>query len=85
MGAMDQAAADGLRRRGGDYTITSVATPPFEGGDVILLLTYTRAASEIVNASGDVVDRAAEVPETTVQMRLVYGGGAWLTQGYRVV
>ncbi len=83
--AMDDAERAGLRQRGGDYEVSSVATPPFESGDVVLLLTYSRGASEIVDVAGATVDRGAAVPATTVQMRLVYGSGGWLTQGYRIV
>jgi hypothetical protein len=72
-------------RVGGNYEVTDVATPPIEQGDVVLLLTYTRQPSEIVDAAGAVVDRAPAVPLTTAQMRLVYSSDGWRVQGYRVV
>lgn len=84
IGAIDRAAAEGLRLRGGQYEVSTVATPPIEGGDVVLLLTYTRSESEVLNAADAVVERAPAVPMTTVQMRLIYGSSRWLVQGYRV-
>jgi hypothetical protein len=85
MAAMEQAANDGLRRRGGAHQISAVAAPPSGAGDVVLLLTYTRSASQVIDRAGNVVDQIPAVPRTTVQMRLVYGTTGWRTQGYRVV
>ena len=83
--AVDSLQPEGLRRVGGGYSVIDVAIPPVENGDVVLLLTYARAASEIVDYNGAVVDTAPAVPPTTAQMRLIHRQGEWVVQGYRVV
>jgi hypothetical protein len=85
IGSIRQLQKSKHSRVGGNYEVTDVATPPIEQGDVVLLLTYTRQPSEIVDAAGTVVDRAPAVPLTNAQMRLVYGSDGWRVQGYRVV
>ncbi len=85
IGAVDSLRPLGQRRIGGEYAIVDVAAPAFENGDVVLLLTYTRTAGQIVNGEGVVVDSAPAVPLTTAQMRLLHRQGRWFVQGYRVV
>ena len=74
----------GRKRVGGDYTVKTAAAPPVENGDVIVEVSYERAAAQVLDQQGQVTASAAPVPTTNAQMRLVRVDGAWRVQGYRV-
>ena len=82
---IDELHAKEHKRAGGDYELQTVTAPPVERGDVVLLVTYDRSASRVVDNMGKVFATAAPVPLTTAQMRLIRSGGTWHVQGYRTV
>jgi hypothetical protein len=83
--SVNELREQGRKRVGGEYTVTSVAAPPVEEGDVVVEIAYVRAAGEVVDAAGRVQASAPAVPQTNAQMRLVRSGRSWIVQGYRVV
>lgn len=83
--AADDLEAAGERLRGGAHEIASAVAPESEAGDYVVLIDYTRAASQVVDERDEVVRENDPVPATTSQMRVVREPGGWKVYGYRVV
>ena len=73
------------KRVGGEYLVREAAAPPVVNGDVVVDISYERAAGGVVDASGSVITSSPPVPLTNAQVRLLRRGGGWVVQGYRVV
>lgn len=70
---------------GGEYQVVAIASPPVINGDVIVDVTYTRAAAQVIGPAGQVVTSLPPTPRIDAQMRLLRRDSSWTVAGFRLV